>query len=99
MILAAATSVLRLFPAETAHRATIAWRACSLLPAPPATIRALASSAFGLRFPNPVGLAAGFDKDAEVPDAMLQDSASVSSNAARSRRGRRPAIRGRACSA
>jgi dihydroorotate dehydrogenase len=25
----------------------------------------------GLRFPNPVGLAAGFDKDAEVPDAML----------------------------
>jgi dihydroorotate dehydrogenase len=25
----------------------------------------------GLRFPNPVGLAAGFDKNAEVPDAML----------------------------
>ena len=25
----------------------------------------------GLDFPNPVGLAAGLDKDAEVPDAML----------------------------
>jgi dihydroorotate dehydrogenase len=28
-------------------------------------------AAFGLSFPNPVGLAAGFDKNAEVPDAML----------------------------
>jgi dihydroorotate dehydrogenase len=27
---------------------------------------------FGLDFPNPVGLAAGFDKNAEVPDAMLR---------------------------
>ena len=25
----------------------------------------------GLHFPNPVGVAAGFDKDAEVPDALL----------------------------
>lgn len=31
----------------------------------------LAISAFGLDFPNPVGLAAGFDKNAEVPDAIL----------------------------
>jgi dihydroorotate dehydrogenase len=28
--------------------------------------------AFGLNFPNPVGLAAGFDKNAEVPDALLR---------------------------
>ena len=28
--------------------------------------------AFGLNFPNPIGLAAGFDKNAEVPDAMLR---------------------------
>lgn len=28
-------------------------------------------SVAGLRFPNPVGVAAGFDKDAEVPDALL----------------------------
>ena len=36
------------------------------------TTRGLQSSVFGLRFPNPIGLAAGFDKDAEVPDAMLK---------------------------
>ncbi len=32
----------------------------------------LAVRAFGLRFANPVGLAAGFDKHAEVPDALLR---------------------------
>lgn len=31
----------------------------------------LATSCFGLSFENPLGLAAGFDKNAEVPDAML----------------------------
>ncbi len=31
----------------------------------------LAVSVLGLDFPNPLGLAAGFDKNAEVPDAML----------------------------
>lgn len=31
----------------------------------------LAIEVAGLRFPNPVGVAAGFDKDAEVPDALL----------------------------
>ena len=28
-------------------------------------------SVFGLTFPNPVGIAAGFDKDARVPDGVL----------------------------
>ena len=28
--------------------------------------------AFGLNFPNPVGIAPGFDKHAEVPDALLR---------------------------
>jgi dihydroorotate dehydrogenase len=28
--------------------------------------------AFGLNFPNPIGMAAGFDKNAEVPDALLR---------------------------
>lgn len=57
--------------AETAHRATI--RALRLKPgkAPPSNDPRLASSVAGLHFPNPVGLAAGFDKDAQVPDAML----------------------------
>lgn len=62
---------LRLLDAEDAHRATIA--ALKLLPArqPPKNDPRLAVSAFGLDFPNPIGLAAGFDKNAEVADAML----------------------------
>ncbi len=32
----------------------------------------LAVRAFGLSFPNPVGMAAGFDKHGEVPDALLR---------------------------
>jgi dihydroorotate dehydrogenase len=57
--------------AETAHRATIA--VLSLAPGLPLASfdPTLASQVAGLRFPSPVGLAAGFDKDAEVPDAML----------------------------
>lgn len=31
----------------------------------------LVSTVAGLEFPNPVGMAAGFDKDGEVPDALL----------------------------
>ena len=34
--------------------------------------RELAVRAFGLNFPNPVGIAAGFDKNAQVPDALLR---------------------------
>ena len=60
-----------LLDAETAHRATIV--ALSLAPRLPlpAFPPELAQEVAGLRFPSPVGLAAGFDKDAEVPDAML----------------------------
>ena len=32
----------------------------------------LAMRVFGLNFPNPIGIAAGFDKHAEVPDALLR---------------------------
>lgn len=31
----------------------------------------LTTELFGLRFPNPIGIAAGYDKDARVPDAVL----------------------------
>jgi dihydroorotate dehydrogenase len=57
--------------AETAHGLTI--RALAALPGggAPAADPRLAVDVFGLRFPNPLGLAAGFDKNAEVPDAML----------------------------
>ena len=37
----------------------------------PATDPALAVTAMGLAFANPLGVAAGFDKDARVPDAVL----------------------------
>ncbi len=67
----AATALLRGLDAETAHRLTIL--ALRLLPrgagAPSDPV--LATSAFGLDFPNPLGLAAGFDKNAQVFEATL----------------------------
>ena len=65
----AAPALFALDP-ERAHRLTIA----ALRTAPalaPCAKGPLASAVAGISFPNPVGLAAGFDKDAEVPDAML----------------------------
>src|SRR4051794_26998757 len=41
------------------------------LPARPSDAR-LAVGAFGLDFPNPIGLAAGFDKNGEVVDPILR---------------------------
>jgi len=57
--------------AETAHRATIA--GLKLLPKRRAADlpTSLRTSVAGLEFPSPVGLAAGFDKNAEVPEQML----------------------------
>ena len=57
--------------AETAHRATI--NALKLMPPhqPPPVPAALRTRVAGLDFPSPVGLAAGFDKNAEVPEQML----------------------------
>lgn len=57
--------------AERAHRATIA--AVKLLPPrrPPDFPLSLKSTVAGLDFRTPVGLAAGFDKDAEIPEQML----------------------------
>src|SRR5690348_9392995 len=73
-MLSAATALIRLLPAESAHRFTIqATRALgSRLPRAKPDDARLAVSAFGLRFPNPIGLAAGFDKDAEIPVQMLR---------------------------
>ena len=68
------TGLLRGLEAETAHKATIALLKAGggLIPARGPDDPRLAVRAFGLDFPNPVGLAAGFDKDAEVPDAMAR---------------------------
>ena len=57
--------------AERAHRLTI--RALKLMPPhrPPDFPASLRTRVAGIDFPTPVGLAAGFDKDAEVPGQML----------------------------
>ncbi len=56
--------------AERAHHLSIA--ALKWLPggAPPVA-GPLATTVAGIQFPNPIGLAAGFDKDAEVTDALF----------------------------
>ncbi|HEX4158402.1 MAG TPA: quinone-dependent dihydroorotate dehydrogenase [Rhizomicrobium sp.] len=73
-LLETGAALLHALPPETAHRATLSLlRVCApLIPRAEADDPRLAVSAFGLDFPNPVGLAAGFDKDALVPDAMLR---------------------------
>jgi dihydroorotate dehydrogenase len=64
--------LLRWFDAEDAHRLAIQ----GLRFLPPAKPRTedpkLAVRAFGLNFPNPIGMAPGFDKNAEVADALLR---------------------------
>ena len=57
---------------EDAHRLAI--RMLQLAPLPPSRPddRRLATRVFGLNFPNPIGIAAGFDKHAEIPDALLR---------------------------
>ena len=67
-------ALLRHLPAETAHDVTLnlARAAGPFLPAPAPDDPRLAVSAFGLNFPNPIGLAAGFDKNAAVPGAMAR---------------------------
>ncbi|MBU3076888.1 quinone-dependent dihydroorotate dehydrogenase [Sphingomonas quercus] len=57
--------------AENAHRMTIGALKLFGGEAAPDGDPILARQVAGLDFPNPVGLAAGFDKDGEVPDAML----------------------------
>ena len=64
--------LLRLLPPERAHGATIA---ALRLGFGPRSSRGddpiLAQHLWGLDFPNPIGLAAGFDKNGEAMDAML----------------------------
>ena len=57
--------------AERAHGLALA--ALKLMPAgsPPQLGGPLQVQVAGLTFPNPLGMAAGFDKDGEVPDALL----------------------------
>jgi dihydroorotate dehydrogenase len=67
-----ARPLLGLMEAENAHRLAI--RGLKVLPRGPgaADDARLSVRVFGLNFPNPVGMAAGFDKHGEVPDALLR---------------------------
>ncbi len=55
---------------ERAHRLTVRSLTFSPRSGPPAP-GPLATTIAGLDFPNPLGMAAGFDKDGEVPDQLL----------------------------
>jgi dihydroorotate dehydrogenase len=56
---------------ETAHKLTISALKYLPLPKLPQAWLRLRTSVLGLDFPTPIGVAAGFDKNAEVPDAMI----------------------------
>ncbi len=67
-----ATAAMRTMPAENAHNATL--KALRGGFGPVSNMKndsALAVNVGGIDLPNPVGLAPGFDKNAEVPNAML----------------------------
>ena len=59
------------FDAERAHRLSLAALKLFGPDRQPLSSSILSAQVAGLRFPNPVGLAAGYDKDAEVPVQML----------------------------
>jgi len=69
MMFKLSTKALHLLDPEKAHTAAI----CSLKSglSPKFSTPHLPSKVMGLEFPNPVGLAAGFDKNAEVTDAVF----------------------------
>ena len=59
-------------PPETAHNLTLLALRSGLVPPAPTDDPILHTRLAGLDLPNPIGLAAGFDKDVMVPDAMLK---------------------------
>ena len=65
--------LLRALPPEAAHRLTLAALAAGLggtaANPDPAILR---QRLWGRDFPNPVGISAGFDKDAQTPEALLR---------------------------
>ncbi len=62
---------LFLLDAETAHGLSLAALKGLPLTGTNRCEGPLATAVAGLKFPNPLGLAAGFDKNGEVPDALL----------------------------
>jgi len=67
-----ARSALFAVEPETAHEMTLKALEAGVFPRPTAADDpALAQTLMGLSFPNPIAIAAGFDKDARVADAVL----------------------------
>lgn len=61
------------FPAETAHHMALAALKSGMLPSRSQFVHEnLRTQVFGLDFPNPLGMAAGFDKDAECIKPLLK---------------------------
>lgn len=68
-----ARPILHGLDAERAHGLTIAALRMGIIPGAPLRARSeLAQELFGLSFPNPLGLAAGFDKNADAAGAALR---------------------------
>ncbi len=63
---------LRLMDPEQAHQATLLALKTGFGPYGKRDPEALGIDLLGMHFPNPLGIAAGFDKNGEVPDAMLK---------------------------
>ena len=66
-----ALPALKLLPAEAGHRVAINGMKIARAARPAPCDPRLNVEVLGLKFPNPLGLAAGFDKNAEVPGALL----------------------------
>ena len=66
-----APPLLSLLSPEQAHEATLKSLELGLFPRSPPDHPSLASRFAGLALPNPIGIAAGFDKDARVVGAVL----------------------------
>src|SRR5687768_7104749 len=67
-----ARPLMRALDPEDAHALAVKALKLAPLPAREPDDPKLAVRAFGLNFPNPIGMAAGFDKHAEVPDPLLR---------------------------
>ncbi|MEW5965334.1 MAG: quinone-dependent dihydroorotate dehydrogenase [Pseudomonadota bacterium] len=66
-----ARPLLHKLPPEQAHEMTLRALEAGVYPRAAPDDPRLAVDLIGLHFPNPVGIAAGFDKNARVPDAVL----------------------------
>ncbi|MBL8669413.1 MAG: quinone-dependent dihydroorotate dehydrogenase [Alphaproteobacteria bacterium] len=66
-----AAAGLRLLPPEAAHRLSIAVLSRGLGGTAPVPDAILATRVLGIDFPSPIGMAAGYDKNAEAIDGLL----------------------------